>query len=339
MLMNLEQRFKDLSTAKGHNSDNEANELNTLKTNHEIKEVYKKPLLTAQIKTKYKPFHENVRSFLDKTTSTTYNELIEKEFINLKISHDEYARQIAIKPIYRKVAEQHRFSKLYAELCARQVELEGRTRDSFFYTLIEKVQSKFEGQSKNDKKIKKIKRLQLRLADEVDDEEKTKLLSKIAVLENVAERRLFGLMKFIGNLYTVNLLSDAILSFCCDKLYQMFKYSKDDIYVRHEIELLKPAVQTYFSPEKIEARKDRPDKVATFINWLSTKECNDSVSKDVRLIIMNFKNFMKKGMRKEVARPFVIERIYKKADEAKDDQLKRAEKSGNAKKKSRQSRK
>jgi len=109
--------------------------------------------------------------------------------------------------------------------------------------------------------------------------------------------------------------------------------------VRHGIELLKPALQTYFSPKKKEARKDHPGNVAIFISWLSTKECEDSVSEDVRLLIKDFKNFMKKGAHEEVARPFTIERIYKKADEAKDYQLQRVEKSGNAKKKARQSRK
>jgi len=336
MRMNFEQRFKNLSTAKAHDSDNEANELKTLKTNHEIKEVYKEPLSIAEIKAKYKQFKENVRSFLDKTTSTTYNELIEKEFINLDISRDKHTREIAFKMIYKKVAEEHRFSNLYAKLCARQAELEGRSRGSFFCTFIEKVQAKFEGDSKADKKIK---RLQLKLAGEMDDKEKAQLLHQITALKNVMKRRILGLMKFIGNLYTVNLLSDAVLSSCCDKLYQMFMHFKDDIYVRHGIELLKPALQTYFSPKKKEARKDHPGNVAIFISWLSTKECEDSVSEDVRLLIKDFKNFMKKGAHEEVARPFTIERIYKKADEAKDYQLQRVEKSGNAKKKARQSRK
>jgi len=104
---------------------------------------------------KYEKFRKSVRSLLNKITPTTYAEIVGK-FVELNVGQNEHSCKVAVGLIFDKAVEEPTFCGMYTDLCKNQFNVEGGRKEegSFFYTLVQKVQSTFEGNSEIDKQIK-----------------------------------------------------------------------------------------------------------------------------------------------------------------------------------------
>jgi len=241
---------------------------------------------------KYEKFRKSVRSLLNKITPTTYAEIVGK-FVELNVGQNEHSCKVAVGLIFDKAVEEPTFCGMYTDLCKNQFNVEGGRKEegSFFYTLVQKVQSTFEGNSEIDKQIKER---QSKLTSKLSEKDKAELSNEVTFLQNKEKRRILGNIKFISHLYTAEFFGDSILSSCCGILHQMFLHSKDDLYVQYGIEMLELVAKLYYSQKRREARtfSKTVDNVKMFTRWISTAECKDAVSLRVKVLIMNFEDFV-----------------------------------------------
>ncbi|KAI6184399.1 MIF4G domain-containing protein [Aphelenchoides bicaudatus] len=241
---------------------------------------------------KFEAARKEIRSILNKITPTSYDELVQ-QFFDIDVAQNERYQQIAIELIFDKAVEEPKFCSLYTKLCKEQVDRGQRKAGSFFHTLIQKVQATFEGNSAFDENIKEI---ETKLEGETDEKKKADLKERLDMLKEKEKRYILGNIKFISHLYTVDLIVDQVISFCLSKLHQMFDATKDDIYVQYGIELLELISKIYFSEDKrLQRQNDTNSNVQTFVQWLSTDGCKNTVTTKIRVMIMNFEDFVKAG--------------------------------------------
>ncbi|KAI6226185.1 MIF4G domain-containing protein [Aphelenchoides fujianensis] len=243
---------------------------------------------------KYELARKNIRSILNKVTPNTYEELAQ-DFYALNVETDERLQTIAIDLIFEKAVEEPKFCPLYTNICKGQVERGGRKTGSFFRAMISKCQSTFEGTSAF---ADQMKELEEKLAAETDEKKKPDLQERIELLKAKEKRCLVGNVKLISHLFTANLLSDGVVSSCIYVLQTLYKESNDDIYIQYAIELLELVADIYFQPEAKKRREGsgRLDNVDPFIRWVPT--IKDQVSTKVKVLIMNFEDFVRAGYKK-----------------------------------------
>ncbi|KAI6194041.1 MIF4G domain-containing protein [Aphelenchoides besseyi] len=243
---------------------------------------------------KYEASRKEIRSILNKITPTNYEQLAQ-DFYALNVEDDPRLQVISIDLIFDKAIEEPKFCPLYTNICKGQVDRGGRGENTFFRALIQKCQQTFENTSMYGDAIKE---LQEKIEAETDAKKKADLEERLELLKGKEKRGLLGNIKFISYLYTAALLSDMVVSSCMYMLKMAYNENKDDIYVQYGIELLELVANIYFHPEAKKKREDnkrsdRVDNVEIFLHWVSG--IKDEVSTKVKVMIMNFEDFVKAG--------------------------------------------
>lgn len=136
---------------------------------------------------------KEVRSILNKITPTSYECLIE-DFFNLDVAQDERSQEIAIELIFDKAVEEPKFCALYTSLCKAQIERGkgAKTKNSFYHTLILKVQSTFEGNSSFDATKAELSK---QLENETDEKKKVDIEERLDMLKEKEKRYILGNIK------------------------------------------------------------------------------------------------------------------------------------------------
>uniref|UniRef100_A0A8C8IHH2 Eukaryotic translation initiation factor 4 gamma 1-like n=1 Tax=Oncorhynchus tshawytscha TaxID=74940 RepID=A0A8C8IHH2_ONCTS len=159
---------------------------------------------------------KRVRSILNKLTPQMFQQLM-KQVTELTIDTEERLKGV-IDLIFEKAISEPNFSVAYANMCRCLIGLKVPTTDkpgvtvNFRKLLLNRCQKEFE-KDKDDDVIFEKKQKELDAA-----EEKDRLKAELEEAKDKARRRSLGNIKFIGELFKLKMLTEAIMHDCIVKL-------------------------------------------------------------------------------------------------------------------------
>nr|XP_046263507.1 eukaryotic translation initiation factor 4 gamma 1a isoform X3 [Scatophagus argus] len=162
---------------------------------------------------------KRLRSILNKLTPQKFQELM-KQVSDLMIDTEERLKG-AIDLIFEKAISEPNFSVAYANMCRCLMGLKVPTSDkpglfvNFRKLLLNRCQKEFE-KDQDDDEIFEKKQKELEAAK--DEEECERLRVELEEARDKARRRSLGNIKFIGELFKLKMLTEAIMHDCVVKL-------------------------------------------------------------------------------------------------------------------------
>ncbi|XP_028329771.1 eukaryotic translation initiation factor 4 gamma 1-like [Gouania willdenowi] len=162
---------------------------------------------------------KQLRSILNKLTPQKFPELM-KQVSELTIDTEERLKG-AIDLISEKAILEPNFSVAYANMCRGLMGLKVPSADkpgktaNFLYLLLNRCQKEFE-KDQDDDEIFEKKQKELEAAK--DDEERERLRVDLENARVIARRRSLGNIKFVGELFKLKMLTEAIMHACVVKL-------------------------------------------------------------------------------------------------------------------------
>ncbi|XP_030015637.1 eukaryotic translation initiation factor 4 gamma 1a isoform X3 [Sphaeramia orbicularis] len=162
---------------------------------------------------------KRLRSILNKLTPQKFQELM-KQVTELTIDTEERLKG-AIDLIFEKAISEPNFSVAYANMCRCLMGLKVPTSDkpghfvNFRKLLLNRCQKEFEKDQDDDEIFEKK---QKELEASKDDEERERLRVELEEARDKARRRSLGNIKFIGELFKLKMLTEAIMHDCVVKL-------------------------------------------------------------------------------------------------------------------------
>nr|XP_050051080.1 eukaryotic translation initiation factor 4 gamma 1-like isoform X2 [Dermacentor andersoni] len=164
--------------------------------------------------------YRRVRGILNKLTPQKFQSLVE-QVRNLEINSEERLNKV-IDLVFEKALDEPNFSVPYANMCKHLAmfevpvtnDPEGRMVN-FRKLLLLKCQKEFEKDTSDD--IRKEERLK-KIEALTDEEEKAKLMDELLDDEKKSKRRSLGNIRFIGELYNLNMLTAPIMFDCLRRL-------------------------------------------------------------------------------------------------------------------------
>ncbi|XP_024130240.1 eukaryotic translation initiation factor 4 gamma 1a isoform X2 [Oryzias melastigma] len=168
---------------------------------------------------KTRELFKRLRSILNKLTPQKFQELM-KQVTELSIDTEERLKG-AIDLIFEKAISEPNFSVAYANMCRCLMGLKVPTPDkpgnfvNFRKLLLNRCQKEFEKDQDDDEIFEKK---QKELDASKDDEERERLRVELEEAKDKARRRSLGNIKFIGELFKLKMLTEAIMHDCVVKL-------------------------------------------------------------------------------------------------------------------------
>ncbi|XP_037513259.1 eukaryotic translation initiation factor 4 gamma 1 isoform X4 [Rhipicephalus sanguineus] len=164
--------------------------------------------------------YRRVRGILNKLTPQKFQSLVE-QVRNLEINSEERLNKV-IDLVFEKALDEPNFSVPYANMCKHLAmfevpianDPEGRMVN-FRKLLLLKCQKEFEKDVSDD--IRKADRLK-KIEEATSEEEKAKLMDELLDDEKKSKRRSLGNIRFIGELYNLNMLTAPIMFDCLRRL-------------------------------------------------------------------------------------------------------------------------
>ncbi|XP_075745493.1 eukaryotic translation initiation factor 4 gamma 1-like isoform X11 [Rhipicephalus microplus] len=164
--------------------------------------------------------YRRVRGILNKLTPQKFQSLVE-QVRNLEINSEERLNKV-IDLVFEKALDEPNFSVPYANMCKHLAmfevpianDPEGRMVN-FRKLLLLKCQKEFEKDTSDD--IRKAERLK-KIEEATSEEEKAKLTEELLDDEKRSKRRSLGNIRFIGELYNLNMLTAPIMFDCLRRL-------------------------------------------------------------------------------------------------------------------------
>ncbi|XP_077509669.1 eukaryotic translation initiation factor 4 gamma 3-like isoform X6 [Amblyomma americanum] len=164
--------------------------------------------------------YRRVRGILNKLTPQKFQSLVE-QVRNLEINSEERLNRV-IDLVFEKALDEPNFSVPYANMCKHLAmfevpvanDPEGRMVN-FRKLLLLKCQKEFEKDTSDD--IRKAERLK-KIEAATTEEEKAKLTEELIDDEKKSKRRSLGNIRFIGELYNLNMLTAPIMFDCLRRL-------------------------------------------------------------------------------------------------------------------------
>ncbi|XP_036409955.1 eukaryotic translation initiation factor 4 gamma 1a isoform X2 [Megalops cyprinoides] len=160
-----------------------------------------------------------VRSILNKLTPQMFQQLM-KQVTELTVDTEERLKGV-IDLIFEKAISEPNFSVAYANMCRCLMGLKVPTADkqgvtvNFRKLLLNRCQKEFEKDKDNDEIFEKK---QKELEATTVEEERQRLKEELEEAKDKARRRSLGNIKFIGELFKLKMLTEAIMHDCVVKL-------------------------------------------------------------------------------------------------------------------------
>ncbi|XP_043989679.1 eukaryotic translation initiation factor 4 gamma 1a isoform X2 [Gambusia affinis] len=162
---------------------------------------------------------KRLRSILNKLTPQKFQELM-KQVMELKIDTEERLKG-TIDLIFEKAISEPNFSVAYANMCRCLIGLKVPIPDkpgnfvNFRKLLLNRCQKEFEKDQDDDEIFEKK---QKEMEASSNDEERERLRVELEEARDKARRRSLGNIKFIGELFKLKMLTEAIMHDCVVKL-------------------------------------------------------------------------------------------------------------------------
>ncbi|KAM5153704.1 eukaryotic translation initiation factor 4 gamma 1 isoform 3-T3 [Callospermophilus lateralis] len=160
-----------------------------------------------------------VRSILNKLTPQMFQQLM-KQVTQLAIDTEERLKGV-IDLIFEKAISEPNFSVAYANMCRCLMALKVPTTEkptvtvNFRKLLLNRCQKEFEKDKDDDEVFEKK---QKEMDEAASAEERGRLKEELEEARDIARRRSLGNIKFIGELFKLKMLTEAIMHDCVVKL-------------------------------------------------------------------------------------------------------------------------
>ncbi|KAL2612493.1 hypothetical protein R1flu_024185 [Riccia fluitans] len=241
-----------------------------------------------------------IKSILNKLTPQNFDKL----FAQVKEVHIESATTLTgvISQIFDKALTEPTFCEMYAKFCVQlAVELpefvEEGEKITFKRVLLNKCQEEFErGEREQQEAEKTEEEGEVKLTDEEREEKRVK-----------ARRRMLGNIRFIGELYKKNMLTERIMHECIKKL--LGEYQNPD---EEDVEALCKLMSTIGRIIDHEKAKEHID---TYFRRMDTLSENHKLSPRLRFMLKDVIDLRKNGWqeRRKVEGPKRIDEVHRDA--------------------------
>ncbi|XP_040852994.1 eukaryotic translation initiation factor 4 gamma 3-like isoform X3 [Ochotona curzoniae] len=270
-----------------------------------------------------------VRSILNKLTPQMFNQLM-KQVSGLTVDTEERLKGV-IDLVFEKAIDEPSFSVAYANMCRCLVTLKVPMADkpgntvNFRKLLLNRCQKEFEKDKADDDVFeKKQKELEAASAPE----EKTRLHDELEEAKDKARRRSIGNIKFIGELFKLKMLTEAIMHDCVVKLLKHHDEESLECLCRLlttigkdlDFEKAKPRMDQYFNQmEKIVKERKTSSRIRFMLqdvidlrlcNWVSRRadqgpKTIEQIHKEAKIEEQEEQRKVQQLMTKEKRRPGV----------------------------------
>uniref|UniRef100_A0A8C3T7K3 Eukaryotic translation initiation factor 4 gamma 3 n=1 Tax=Chelydra serpentina TaxID=8475 RepID=A0A8C3T7K3_CHESE len=278
---------------------------------------------------KTKELFRKVRSILNKLTPQMFNQLM-KQVTDLTVDTEERLKGV-IDLVFEKAIDEPSFSVAYANMCRCLVTLKVPMADkpgstvNFRKLLLNRCQKEFEKDKADDDVFeKKQKELEAATAQE----EKTRLHEELEEAKDKARRRSIGNIKFIGELFKLKMLTEAIMHDCVVKLLKNHDEESLECLCRLlttigkdlDFEKAKPRMDQYFNQmEKIVKERKTSSRIRFMLqdvidlrlcNWVSRRadqgpKTIEQIHKEAKIEEQEEQRKVQQLMTKEKRRPGV----------------------------------
>ncbi|CAN2387968.1 Eukaryotic translation initiation factor 4 gamma 3 [Pristimantis euphronides] len=271
-----------------------------------------------------------VRSILNKLTPQMFNQLI-KQVMDLTVDTEERLKGV-IDLVFEKALDEPSFSVAYANMCRCLAALKVPMADkpgstvNFRKLLLNRCQKEFEKDKADDDVFEK-KQKDLELAT-TQPEEKTRLQEELEEARDKARRRSIGNIKFIGELFKLKMLTEAIMHDCVVKLLKNHDEESLECLCRLlttigkdlDFEKAKPRMDQYFNQmEKIVKERKTSSRIRFMLqdvidlrlcNWVSRRadqgpKTIEQIHKEAKIEEQEEQRKVQQLMTKEKRRPGV----------------------------------
>ncbi|XP_068196550.1 eukaryotic translation initiation factor 4 gamma 1-like isoform X3 [Antennarius striatus] len=249
---------------------------------------------------------KRLRSILNKLTPQKFQELM-KQVTELTIDTEERLKG-AIDLIFEKAILEPSFSVAYANMCRCLMGLKVSIPDkpgiyvNFRKLLLNRCQKEFE-KDQDDDEIFEKKQKELEAAK--DEEERERLTVELEEARNTARRRSLGNIRFIGELFKLKMLTEAIMHDCVVKLLK----NHDE----ESLECLCRLLSTIGKDLDFERAKPRMDQ---YFNQMDKIIKERKTSSRIRFMLQDVLDLKKNNWvpRRADQGPKTIEQIHKEAE-------------------------
>nr|KAF6381845.1 eukaryotic translation initiation factor 4 gamma 3 [Pipistrellus kuhlii] len=270
-----------------------------------------------------------VRSILNKLTPQMFNQLM-KQVSALTVDTEERLKGV-IDLVFEKAIDEPSFSVAYANMCRCLVTLKVPMADkpgntvNFRKLLLNRCQKEFEKDKADDDVFEKKQR-ELEAASA--PEERTRLHDELEEAKDKARRRSIGNIKFIGELFKLKMLTEAIMHDCVVKLLKNHDEESLECLCRLlttigkdlDFEKAKPRMDQYFNQmEKIVKERKTSSRIRFMLqdvidlrlcNWVSRRadqgpKTIEQIHKEAKIEEQEEQRKVQQLMTKEKRRPGV----------------------------------
>ncbi|KAM9299536.1 eukaryotic translation initiation factor 4 gamma 3 [Gastrophryne carolinensis] len=270
-----------------------------------------------------------VRSILNKLTPQMFNQLM-KQVTDLTVDTEERLKGV-IDLVFEKAIDEPSFSVAYANMCRCLATLKVPMADkpgssvNFRKLLLNRCQKEFEKDKADDDVFEK-KQKDLELS--TTPEEKTRLQEELEESRDKARRRSIGNIKFIGELFKLKMLTEAIMHDCVVKLLKNHDEESLECLCRLlttigkdlDFEKAKPRMDQYFHQmEKIVKERKTSSRIRFMLqdvidlrlcNWVSRRadqgpKTIEQIHKEAKIEEQEEQRKVQQLMTKEKRRPGV----------------------------------
>uniref|UniRef100_A0A671FVR8 Eukaryotic translation initiation factor 4 gamma 1 n=2 Tax=Rhinolophus ferrumequinum TaxID=59479 RepID=A0A671FVR8_RHIFE len=229
-----------------------------------------------------------VRSILNKLTPQMFQQLM-KQVTQLAIDTEERLKGV-IDLIFEKAISEPNFSVAYANMCRCLMALKVPTTEkptvtvNFRKLLLNRCQKEFEKDKDDDEVFEKK---QKEMDEAATAEERGRLKEELEEARDIARRRSLGNIKFIGELFKLKMLTEAIMHDCVVKLLKNHDEESLECLCRLlttigkdlDFEKAKPRMDQYFNQmEKIIKEKKTSSRIRFMLqDVLDLRRCSNWV--------------------------------------------------------------
>ncbi|XP_041427732.1 eukaryotic translation initiation factor 4 gamma 3 isoform X7 [Xenopus laevis] len=275
-----------------------------------------------------------VRSILNKLTPQMFNQLM-KQVTDLTVDTEERLKGV-IDLVFEKAIDEPGFSVAYANMCRCLATLKVPMADkpgstvNFRKLLLNRCQKEFEKDKADDDVFEK-KQKDLELAT-TQPEEKSRLQEELEEAKDKARRRSIGNIKFIGELFKLKMLTEAIMHDCVVKLLKNHDEESLECLCRLlttigkdlDFEKAKPRMDQYFHQMvKIVKERKTSSRIRFMLqdiidlrlnNWVSRRadqgpKTIEQIHKEAKIEEQEEQRKVQQLMTKEKRRPAGVQRV------------------------------
>uniref|UniRef100_A0A914C541 MIF4G domain-containing protein n=1 Tax=Acrobeloides nanus TaxID=290746 RepID=A0A914C541_9BILA len=251
---------------------------------------------------------KRIRCILNKITPVTFDELIQEILEIIRVYADGSTKEIFADIMFNMAISDSRYCVMYADLCKSCCDLD----NDFKKCIVQKCQKSFEYGVEYAKKTSGLAEACFEYAKKtsglaeaccVDEEDEERVKQKL---------KMRGTIRFIGELYRHNIISDRITQWCLTHLINHYEETKNELFIEYAARLIEAIGLNY--EKRIISNPSGEELMSHYLNKMIDQLAaqKENYSTRIRFMIIDLVDLRKNGWvdRRELAR-VIIPRAFR----------------------------